>query len=114
MENNYLSNEGEDVLGFVRRVVAKQSNPEPLHIVEQLVEIVVSELKDRPCKASIIASEKGMKVTLRHEGKPIDSRMIRLMDDHTDHVDYYHDGDTGWKLVITREIPPLFAQKRKN
>ena len=102
----------EDAMEFVRRIIAEQDDREPLHIVEQLVEIAVGELKDRPYDISAAVSAKRMKVTLRHYGKPIDERMVLLMGDHTDHVDYAPDGDDAWQLVIRRDIPPLFVTRR--
>ena len=102
----------EDAMEFVRRIIAEQENREPLHIVEQLVEIAVGELKGRPYEVSVAVSDKRMKVTLRHYGKPIDERMVLLMGDHTDRVDYKSDGDDAWKLVIRRDIPSLFVTRR--
>ena len=102
----------EDALEFVRRVVNDQPDREPLRIVEQLVEIVVGELKGRPCDISAAVSDKRMKVMLRHNGKPIDERMLWLMGDHTDRVDYAPDGDDTWLLTILRDIPPLFVTRR--
>ena len=97
---------------FVRRVIAEQEDREPLRIVEQLVEIAVGELKGRPYEVSAAVSDRRMKVTLRHHGKPIDERMVLLMGDHTDRVNYTPDGDDAWKLVIRRDIPPLFVTRR--
>lgn len=54
-----------------------------------------------------------MVVTLRHHGKPIDERMVWVMGDHTDHVDYHpNETDDGWVLTIYRDIPPLFVTRR--
>ena len=111
---NYKQEEGEDTLGFVRRVIAEQTNQEPLRTVVQLVEIVVSELKGTPCNITATTSDKVMKVTICHSGKPIDKRMLDVMRDHTDYIDYYHDGDFDWRIVITREIPPAIANKPRN
>ena len=102
----------EDALAFVRRVIRMQPDCEPLRIVEQLVEIAVGELKGRPCQMEVAVSQKRMKVTLRHGGKPIDERMVWIMGDHTDRVDYYPDGDDAWLLTIRRDIPPLFVTRR--
>ena len=63
----YVPKEGEKILTFVRRIIAEQPNPEPLHIVGQLVEIVVSELKGRKCQATVEVSTKSLTVTNRHE-----------------------------------------------
>jgi hypothetical protein len=52
-----------------------------------------------------------MKVTLRHQGRPIDERMVRVMGNHTDRVDYRSEGDD-WILTIRRDIPPLIATRR--
>ena len=102
----------EDALEFVRRVINDQPDREPLRIVEQLVEIAVGELKGRPCSISAAVSPQRMKVTLHHSGRQIDGRMIRLMRDYTDRVDYYPDGDDAWQLVIRRDIPPLIVTRR--
>ncbi len=102
----------EDAMAFVRRVIAGLPDREPLLIVEQLVEIAVGELKSRPYDVSATVSDKCMTVMLRHNGKPIDERMVWLMGDHTDHVDYYPDGDDGWILTICRGIPPFFVTRR--
>jgi len=102
----------EDAMEFVHRVITEQDDREPLHIVEQLVEIAVGELKGRPYDISAAVSGKRMKVTLRHYGKPIDERMVGLMGKHTDHVDYASDGDDTWQLVIRRDFPPLFITRR--
>ena len=115
MTNNdktYRPEEDEEALAFVRRVIADQPDREPLHIVEQLVEIAVSELKGRTCEIEAAISDKRVKVTLRHSGKPIDERMVRLMGDHTDRVDYHIEGNDTWLLVIRRDIPPLFVTRR--
>ena len=116
MTNNdktYRPEEDEEALEFIRRVIAGQDDREPLRIVEQLVEIAVGELKGRPCDISAAVSDRRMKVTLRHCGKPIDERMVLLMGDHTDRVDYHPDGDTGyWLLTIRRDIPPLFVTRQ--
>ena len=109
-EKTYTIDYDEDYLEFIRRVINDQPDHEPLRIVETLVEIAVGELKDRPCDISAVVSEKGMKVTLRHSGREIDNRMIRVMSDFTDRIDYHPDGDTGyWALTIRRDIPPLFV-----
>jgi len=111
-DKTYRPEVAEDAVEFVRRVVNEQSDREPLHIVEQLVEIAVAELKGRTCDISAAVSDKRMKVTLRHNGNEIDSRMIRVMSDFTDRVDYQADGDDAWLLVIRRDIPPLFVTRR--
>ena len=112
-EKKYTIDYDEDYLEFIRRVIADQPDHEPLRIVEQLVEIALGELKGHPCDISAAVSEERMKVTIRHNGKQIDGRMIRVMGDFTDRVDYYPNGDTGyWDLVIRRDIPPLFVTRR--
>ncbi len=112
-DKTYRPEGDEDALAFVRRVIAEQPDREPLRIVEQLVEIAVAELKGRPCEIEAAVSDKRMKVMLRHSGKPIDERMVWLMGDHTDRVDYCPDGDTDyWLLTIRRDIPPLFVTRR--
>ena len=52
----YLPNEGETVMAFIKRVVAEQSDREPLRIVVQLVEIALGELQGRPCEVSVTVS----------------------------------------------------------
>lgn len=112
-EKIYTPTDNEDTLQFIRRVVSEQTDSEPLHIVEQLVEIVIDELKGRPSDAFAHVSAKHMKVTLRHSGSPIDERTVRLMNDHTDLVDYHPDGDSNnWILIIRRDIPPLYVARR--
>ena len=111
-EKNYILDYDEDYLEFVRRVIDEQSDREPLRIVEQLTEIAVGELKDRPCDISAVVSDKRMKVTIRHNGRPIDERMVMVMGNHTDHVDYHPESDDAWELVIRRDIPPLFVTRR--
>ena len=54
----YLPNENETAIAFVKRVVAEQSNREPLRIVVQLVEIALGELHGRPCDVRITSYEK--------------------------------------------------------
>ena len=110
-EKTYTIEFDEDHLEFIRRVIADQPDREPLRIVEQLVEIAVGELKDRPYELSAVASEKRVVVTLRHGGKPIDDRMIWLMGDHTERVDYVADDDQ-WVLTIRRDVPPPFLTRR--
>ena len=112
-EKNYTIDYDENSLEFIHRVIAEQTDREPLRIVEQLVEIAVGELKDHPCDISAAVSDKRMKVTLRHSGHQIDGRMIRVMSDFTDRVDYHPDDDTDyWVLTICRDIPPLFVTRR--
>lgn len=112
-EKIYTPEHDENAMEFVHRVIIAQPDCEPLRIVEQLVEIAVGELKDRPYDISAKASTQRMVVTLRHHGKPIDERMVWVMGDHTDHVDYHpNDTDDGWVLTIYRDIPPLFVTRR--
>lgn len=111
-EKTYTIDYDEDYLEFIRRVIADQPDREPLRIVEQLTEIAVGELKGRPCDISAAVSDKRMKVTIRHNGRPIDERMVLVMGDHTDRVDYHPEGDDTWMLIIRRDIPPLFVTRR--
>jgi len=104
--------DNEDAVAFVRRIIAEQPDHEPLRIVEQLVEIAVGELKGRPCQAEAAVSDKHIKVILRHSGKPIDERIVWIMGDQTDRVNYSPDGEKGWQLTIRRDIPPLFVTRR--
>ena len=110
-EKTYRLDWDEDAREFVRRIHNAQDDCEPLRIVEQLVGIVVDELKDRPYDASAFVTAQRMKVTLRHQGRPIDERMVRVMGNHTDRVDYRSEGDD-WILTIRRDIPPLIATRR--
>ena len=42
-----------------------------------------------------------------------DSRMVMIMNDHTDRVEYHSDDtNDGWILTIRRDIPPLFITRR--
>ena len=112
-EKIYTPEHDENAMEFIHRVIIAQPDREPLRIVEQLVEIAVAELKGRPYDISAKASTQRMVVTLRHHGKPIDERMVWVMGDHTDHVDYHpNDTDDGWVLTIYRDIPPLFVTRR--
>ena len=112
-EKTYYPESDENAMEFIHRVVIAQPDYEPLRIVEQLVEIALNELKGRPCDISAKASTQRMVVTLRHKGKPIDERMVWIMGDHTDRVDYHpNDTDDGWVLTIYRDIPPLFVTRR--
>ena len=111
-DKTFKPEEDEDALTFVRRVIAEQPDPEPLHIVETLVEIAVGELKGRPCEVEAAVSDMRMKMTLRHNGRQIDSRMVRVMSDFTDRVDYHPADDGDWELIIRRDIPPLFVTRR--
>ena len=61
---------------------------------------------------SATASEKRMTLTVHHSGRAIDERMVWVMGDHTDRVDYRPDDDDGWILTIRRDIPPLFVTRR--
>ena len=119
----YRPEGNENALEFVHRLIAGQSDREPLHIVETLVEIALLQLKDEIAKApktvenavvepDFTEIKERMKVTLRHSGRPIDDRMVWQMGNHTDHVNYRSDGNDAWKLVIRRDIPPLFVTKR--
>lgn len=106
-ENNYLPKENESVMAFVKRVVASQVDHEPLRIIVHLVEIALGELQNRPCTVSATASKKRFTLTLRHEGKPIDERMVWLMDDQIDRAKYQPDGDS-WVLTLRRDIPSFY------
>ena len=103
----YLPNEDETAIAFVKRVVAEQSDREPLRIVVQLVEIALGELQGRPCEVSVTVSKQCFTLTLRHGGKPIDNRMIWLKDDHIDRAKYRSDGDD-WVLTLRRDIPSFY------
>ena len=97
-EKIYTPEHDENAMEFIHRVIIAQPDCEPLRIVEQLVEIAVGELKDRPYDISAKASTQ---------------RMVWVMGDHTDHVDYHpNDTDDGWVLTIYRDIPPLFVTRR--
>ena len=111
-EKTYLPEENENIRSFVKRVIAEQPDQEALRIIEQLAEVTMSELKDRPCQFSATASVKQMTLTICHSGDAIDERMVWVMGDHTDRVDYHPDGDNGWVLTIRRDIPPLFVTRR--
>ena len=111
-EKIYQPEEDENMRSFVKRVIAEQPDQEPLHIIEQLAEITMSELKDRPYQFSATVSEKRMTLTIHHNGRAIDERMVWIMGDHTDRVDYRPDGDDSWILTIRRDIPPLFVTRR--
>jgi hypothetical protein len=106
-EKVYLPNKNETAIAFVKRVVAEQSDSEPLRIIVQLVEIVLGELQGRSCEVSVTASKQQFSLTLRHEGNPIDNRMVLLMDDHIDRAKYQSDGD-GWVLTLRRDIPSFY------
>ncbi len=108
----YKPEENEDLRSFVKRIIAEQPDREPLRIIEQLVEITISELKKSPCQFFATVSERQMTVTIHHSGRPIDERMVWVMGDHIDRVDYKPDGDDGWVLTIRRDIPPLIVTRR--
>ena len=109
----YLPNENETAIAFVKRVVAEQSDREPLRIVVQLLEIALGELQGRPCEVSVTASKQRFTLALRHGGKPIDNRMIWLMDDHIDRAKYKSDGDD-WVLTLRRDIPSFYISHEKD
>ena len=109
----YLPNEDETAIAFVKRVVAEQSDREPLRIVVQLVEIALGELQGRPCEVCVTASKQRFTLTLRHGGKPIDNRMIWLMDDHIDRAKYLSDGDS-WVLTLRRDIPSFYISPEED
>ena len=109
----YLPNQNETVIAFVKRVVAEQSDRELLRIVVQLVEIVLGELQGRPCEVSVTASKQCFTLTLHHGGKPIDNRMIWLMDDHIDRAKYQSDGDD-WVLTLRRDIPSFYISREED
>ena len=111
-EKTYQPEENENLRSFVKRIIAEQPDHEPLHIILQLAEITMSELKDRPCQFSASISARRMTLTVCHSGCAIDERMVWVMGDHTDRVDYRPDGDDGWILTIRRDIPPLFVTRR--
>ncbi len=89
----YLPNQDETAIAFVKRVVAEQSDREPLRIVT--------------------ASKQRFTLALRHGGKPIDNRMIWLMDDHIDRAKYKSDGDD-WVLTLRRDIPSFYISHEKD
>ena len=111
-EKTYLPEENENIRSFVKRVIAEQPDQEALRIIEQLAEVTMSELKDRPCQVSATASVKQMTLTICHSGDAIDERMVWVMGDHTDRVYYHPGGDNGWVLTIRRDIPPSFVTRR--
>ena len=109
----YLPNQDETAIAFVKRVVAEQSDREPLRIVVQLLEIALGELQGRPCEVSVTASKQRFTLALRHGGKPIDNRMIWLMDDHIDRARYLSDGDS-WVLTLRRDIPSFYISPEED
>ena len=108
----YTPKEKEGVLELVKRTISEQPDREPLRIVEQLVEIVLNELKERTCDISALVSPERMEVTLHHNGKPIDGRIIHVMRNFTERLEYDTYGNNAWELVICRDIPPLFVTRR--
>ena len=112
-ERTYQPEDYENLKSFVKHVIAEQPDQEPLRIIEQLAEITMNELKDRPCQFSATASTKQMTLTVSHSGRAIDEHMVRVMGNHTDYVDYHPNGDDEWILTIRRDIPPLFVTRRK-
>lgn len=111
-EKTYQPEDNENMRSFVKRVIAEQPDQEPLRIIEQLADITMNELKDCSCQFSATVSAKQMTLTVRHSGRAIDERMVWVMGDHTDRVDYHPDGDYGWILTVRRDIPPLFITRR--
>ena len=109
----YFPIEGEAAMAFLKRVVDEQSDREPLHIVVQLLEIALGELQGRPCEVFVTASKQRFTLTLRHGGKPIDNRMIWLMDDHIDRAKYQSDGDD-WVLTLRRDIPSFYISTEED
>ena len=109
----YFPIEGETAMAFLKRVVDEQSDREPLRIVVQLLEIVLGELQGRPCELSVTVSKQCFTLMLRHGGKPIDNRMIWLMDDHIDRARYLSDGDS-WVLTLRRDIPSFYISPEED
>ncbi len=109
----YLPNEGEAPMAFLKRVVAEQFDREPLRIVVQLLEITLGELRGRTCEVSVTASKQCFTLTIRHGGKPIDNRMIWLMDDHIDRAKYKSDGND-WVLTLRRDIPSFYISPEED
>lgn len=109
----YLPNQNETAIAFVKRVVAEQSDREPLRIVVQLLEIALGELQGHPCEVCVTASKQRFTLALRHGGKPIDNRMIWLMDDHIDRAKYQSDGDD-WVLTLCRDIPSFYISREED
>ena len=109
----YFPKEGETAMAFLKRVVDEQSDREPLHIVVQLLEIALGELQGPPCEVCVTASKQCFTLTLRHGGKPIDNRMIWLMDDHIDRAKYQSDGDD-WVLTLRRDIPSFYISTEED
>ena len=103
-EKIYMPDYDETALEFVRRVVREQPDREPLHILELLTEIVFDELRDQPYDISAEASALRTTLKVRHHGRPIDERTVRIMLKFTDRVDYMQDGDA-WVLTIPEGIP---------
>lgn len=94
-------------LGSTSELSGHKVEHEPLRIIVHLVEIALGELQNRPCTVSATASKKRFTLTLRHEGKPIDERMVWLMDDQIDRAKYQPDGDS-WVLTLRRDIPSFY------
>jgi len=113
----YYPDNEEETMAFMQRVISQQPDREPLRIVKQLVEIAMDELKEQSYRIWADASVKQMNVYIQHDGRPIDERMVLIMGDHTDHVDYDPVNDNngsvgGWLLTIRRDIPPAFVTRR--
>ncbi len=113
----YYPDNEEETMAFMQRVISQQPDREPLRIVKQLVEIAMDELKEQSYRIWADASVKQMNVYIQHDGRPIDERMVLIMGDHTDHVDYdpvndNNDSVGGWLLTIRRDIPPAFVTRR--
>ena len=92
----------EDYKDFLRRIFADRPDAEPLRILGILAEIIVIELHGQPYRLSATADAKGLSLTFTHDGDPIDSRMVRVIEESIDETHYHHNRQGHHELTIRR------------
>lgn len=101
----YTLTNNEDFRDFLCKALKKQTDANSFQLFTVLLEIVVSEIKDRDYKLSVNCSPQEIIITIAHHGKAIIDSILRIVDDQVDRLRYRH---------ITRDLHELKINKYNN
>ena len=86
----YIQTNNEDFRDFLCRTLKNQTDARSLQLFTVLLEIIVSEIKNRDYKLSVNCSPQEIIITISHHGKAIIDSILRIIDDQVDRIRYRH------------------------
>ncbi len=91
--------EGEDYKDFLQRIFAVWS---PGHIskIANLLELIVTELHDRPYSLTATINNDGIEFVFLHRGRQLDKMMLHIIDDLFDKTRYHQEDQEHHKLIL--------------